>query len=113
MNIIIRGRNVPLSQSLEDHCRERVRRAVRRFAEQVARVEVVLVDLNGPRNAPAQACRVFVTLDSGGRLMFESSDRDFYLAVSRATSGAGRHLARVLSKWRTHLRAPASMAALA
>lgn len=105
MNIVIRGRNVPLSDSLQDYCRDRARRALAPSSDRVTRVEIVLVSLSGLHNTPIIACRVFVTLKSGERLMFESSERDHYLAVSRATFGAGRHLARRVAKWRTAARA--------
>ena len=101
VNVIIRHRNVTHSEALEAHCRQRVARAVEPFAGRVERVEVVLVDLNGPRKGPGHACRVFVRLAAGGGVMFASEDRDFYVASSRAATGAGRHLARVLAKSRT------------
>lgn len=100
MNVIIHHRNVTPSKALEAHCRARVARAVESFAERVDRVEVVLVDLNGTRKGPGHACRVFVRLTAGGAVMFASQDRDFYRASSRAATGAGRHLARVLAKAR-------------
>ena len=104
VNVIIRSQHVPISPALEEHCRERIARAVHPFVEQLDRVELVFVDLNGPRNAPAQACRVFVALNGGARVLFESRQRDFYLAASRAIFGAGRHLARAVarSRARTH-----------
>jgi len=104
VNVIIRSQRVPISQALEEHCRARIARAVQPFVEQLERVELVFVDLNGPRNAPAQSCRVFVVLSGGARVMFESSQRDFYLAASRATLGAGRHLARVIARSRERMR---------
>jgi ribosome-associated translation inhibitor RaiA len=106
VNVIVHHRNVTPSQALEAHCRDRVARAVEPFAEQVDRVEVVLVDLNGARKGPGHACRVFLRLTGGGAVMFASKDRDFYRASSRAATGAGHRLARVLAKSRarTHQR---------
>jgi hypothetical protein len=106
VNVIIRHRNVTHSDSLDAHCRDSVARAVEPFAGLVERVEVVLVDKNGPRKGPGHACQVFVRLVAGGAVMFASEDRDFYVASRRAATGAGRHLARVLAKSRTrsHLR---------
>jgi hypothetical protein len=103
VDVIIHHRNVTPSRALEAHCRERIARAVDPFAGRVERVEVVLVDLNGPRKGLGQACRVFVRLATGGGLMFASKDRDFYRASSRAVTGMGRHLARVLAKSRTRV----------
>jgi len=101
--IVIRSQRVHVSQALEEHARERIARAIQPFAEQLERVELVFVDLNGPRNSPGQSCRVFLAMRDGARVIFESSQRDFYLAASRATVGAGRHLARLVARshaWR-------------
>jgi putative sigma-54 modulation protein len=100
MQIIVRSPNVPVSQALEEHCQARARRAVEPFAEQIGRVEIVMVDVNGPKKGLGQVCRVFVELTHGGQLIFVSGARDFYSAVSRATFGAGRRLARVLARAR-------------
>jgi hypothetical protein len=102
VNVIIRHRNVAHSEALDAHCRDSVARAVEPFAGRVERVEVVLMDQNGPRKGPGHACQVFVRLIAGGAVMFASEDRDFYVASRRAATGAGRHLARVLAKSRTH-----------
>lgn len=104
MHIIIRGRNVPVSDTLEKLCRERVRRAVEPFAERVVRVEVVLVGAGALPAYPAYGCRAFITLDSGQKLMFATSDRNHVRALARATFGAGRHLARKVDKRRTAAR---------
>ena len=103
VDVIIHHRNVTPSKALEAHCRDRVARAVEPFAGRVDRVEVVLVDLNGPRKGPGHACRVFLRLTAGGALMFASQDRDFYRASSRAVTGMGRHLARVIAKSRARI----------
>jgi ribosome-associated translation inhibitor RaiA len=100
VKIIIRSPNVPMSKALEEHCQSRARRAVEPFTGQVGRVEIVMVDVNGPKKALGQVCRVFVDLTHGGQLIFVSRARDFYSAVSRATFGAGRRLARVLARAR-------------
>jgi len=100
MQVIVRSPNVPVSKALEEHCQSHVRRAVQPFAEQIGRVEVVMVDVNGPKKGLGQVCRVFVEFTHGGLMIFASSARDFYSAVSRATFGAGRRVARVLARAR-------------
>jgi putative sigma-54 modulation protein len=105
VQVIIRSPNVPVSKALAEHCHSRVHRAVEPFADQIGRVELVMVDVNGPKKGLGQVCRVFVELTHGGRLMFASRARDFYSAASRATFGAGRRLARVLERARAHPQA--------
>lgn len=101
MEVVIRSQNVPISQALEEHCHERVVRALQPFREHVRRVDVVLVDLNGPKHGPAQACRVFVDLRRGGTVMFASAADTFYHSASTSAAGAARHLSRVLERART------------
>lgn len=102
MNIVIRSQGVPISEALHTHCRERVERVLRAFESQVARVELVLVDQNGPRKALGQACRVWVELRSGERVRFESSARNYYDAAGQAALGAGRHVTRLIERRRSH-----------
>lgn len=102
MNVVIRSQHVPLSSALVQHCRARIWRAMQPFTGHVTRVEMVLLDENGPKKGPAHVCRAFLELASGERVMFESSTRDFYQAATRTAAGAGRRLARVLDRTRTH-----------
>ena len=106
MNIVIRSQRVAISEALSAHCRARVERALRPFASQVAYVELVLVDEDGPRQGVGQTCRVSVEMKSGARIRFESSATSYYESAGQAAAGAGRHVTRWVQRRRavTHER---------
>jgi ribosomal subunit interface protein len=101
VNIVIRSQGVDISEALHAHCRERVERVLRPFEPRVARVELVLVDEDGPRNASGQSCRLSVQLKSGDRVRFESRARNYYEAAGQAATGAGRHVTRLIQRRRS------------
>src|SRR5512135_522510 len=85
VTLIIRGRNIGVSDMLAEHTRVRVARAMRRFFGQVEQVEAIFVDLNGPRGgARHAACRLIVDLGGGRPATVEARERDFYAAASAA-----------------------------
>jgi regulator of nucleoside diphosphate kinase len=104
VHITVRGKAVQLSDALRRHCTHRVERALARFAAHVDWVEVVLVDLNGPKGGPAQACNLSVALVDGSRVILQRRDSDFYVAAGQAASRAGRLVARMTDRARTRLR---------
>jgi regulator of nucleoside diphosphate kinase len=93
-----------MSEALRNHCTRRVTRALSRFAAHVERVEVVLVDLNGPKGGRAQACNLFVALVDGSRVTLQRRESDFYLAAGQAASRAGHLVARMTARARTRAR---------
>jgi regulator of nucleoside diphosphate kinase len=101
VHITVRGKAVQLSDALRSHCTRRVERALARFAAHVEWAEVVLVDLNGPKGGPAQACNLSVALVDGSRVILQSRESDFYLAAGQAASRAGRLVARLTDRART------------
>ena len=101
MQLIVRGRGVPVSSALREHCTERVERALQPFLQHVASAELVLTDLNGPRGGLAQACRLSVALSDGTKLMVQSCDADFYVASGHAAARAALLVRRELGRGRT------------
>jgi ribosomal subunit interface protein len=100
----IRGQNMSLSGALAGHCVERLSRALRPFDSRIARVQVVFVDLNGPKTGLGQACRMTVHLLHGGVVRFESRREDYYRAASETISGIVRRIQRALARRRQTAR---------
>ena len=100
MQIDIRGQNVPISGSLAAHCLDRLDRALRPFSSRIARVEIVFVDLNGPKKALGQACRATVELLNGVRVRFESRTEDFYQSAGQTVAGIVRPIQRAIARRR-------------
>jgi putative sigma-54 modulation protein len=104
MHLNIRGRKVPISVALRQHCMERLERALRPFHEHVRSAELVFTDFNGPRGGIGQACSVFVSMVGGTKLIVQSTESDFYAASSHAAARVGQLVRRQLTKGRTRLR---------
>ncbi|HKP57773.1 MAG TPA: HPF/RaiA family ribosome-associated protein [Polyangiales bacterium] len=111
MQIDIRGQNVAVSGNLAAHCLDRLDRALRPFSSRIARVQIVFVDLNGPRNGPAQACRATVELLNGGRVRFSSRAEDYYQAAAQTIAGIVRPVQRTLTRPRSLRNGPTLPAA--
>jgi ribosomal subunit interface protein len=112
VQVDIRGQNVSLSGALAGHCVERLTRALRPFDSRIARVQVVFVDLNGPKKGLGQACRMRVHLLHGGVVRFESRREDYYRAASETIAGVVRRIQRALTRARhVAVRASAPSAA--
>lgn len=111
MQIDIRGQNVPVSGSLAALCMDRLDRALRPFSSRVARVQIVFVDLNGPKNGPGQACRATVELVNGGRVRFSTRSEDYYQAAAQTIAGIVRPIQRALTRRRSLRNSPTLPAA--
>lgn len=87
---------------LDDAGRElaerRLRFALTRFEPQVARVLLVLRDVNGPRGGIDKACRLDVHLRDGNPLSISDADANALAAVSRVADRAGRAVGRRLQR---------------
>ena len=103
MQIVIRGQNVPVSEALIAHGVERVTRAFRPFSSHISRVELVFVDLNGPKQGLGQACRATVDLLGGGHVRYEGRAANYYQALSQTVAGMARHIQRKLVRRRGHV----------
>jgi ribosome-associated translation inhibitor RaiA len=112
MDIQARGRGLPLPNMLHDYSVARTTMALDRFQERIERVELVFTDLNGPRNAPAEACRIFVHLTGAPVVVVEARDNGFYAALARAVAKARHAVAQLLRRRRRKVdrRAPAFIA---
>ena len=105
MQIDIRGQNVAVSGALAAHCLERVERALRPFGSRIARVQVVFVDVNGPKILRGQSCRMRVDFRDGGGVRFESRTDNYYQSASETSAGIVRPIQRALER-RRNVRRP-------
>ena len=101
MEIVIRGQNVAVSDALLEHCLTRAGRAFRPFSSHIARVQLVFVDLNGPKRGLGYACRATVDLSGGGHVRYEGRAVDYYRSISQAVAGLARQIQRALMRRRT------------
>ncbi len=98
MKIDIRSSNVPVSEALSHHTRQRLGVALRSLGSHIDRVVVRLVDVNGPKGGPDKVCRMDVRLLPAGRLLVEATDADAYVAISQAARRLEQSVARRLRR---------------
>ena len=101
MQIVSRGQNVQVSESLVAHCSERARRGLRPFSSRISRVQLVFAELSGNRRGLGRACRVTVQLVGGGQVHYEGRAEDFYQCASQAITGMARYIQRALERRRS------------
>ncbi len=98
MELDIRGRNLPLTAPLEHLVRRRLDFALGRHASEIRRVDVKLLDVNGPRGGIDKQCRVEVVFSHGGTVSAQGRDERVRNAIDQAAHRAGRRVNRKLER---------------
>lgn len=80
--------------------RRYTRLALARFGHRIIRAELVLEEINGPRNGRDKRCKVQVLLSGLPPVVVEVTDVDAMAAVSRAVARATRHVRDSLNRHR-------------
>lgn len=102
MQIQIHASDVSHSNAVEEHARHEVEHALKRFAEQVTRVEVHLHDDNGPKAGKDKRCVVEVRLAGHQPLAVEGQAADIYEAVRVAAGKVERAVQHKLERHEAH-----------
>lgn len=100
MQIDIQARGFVLTEGLRAHVEHRLRFALTRFQDRVARIAVRLTDVNGPRGGVDKRCHLQVRLSGLPGIVIQDTEADLYVAVDRATDRAARTLGRYLERAR-------------
>jgi ribosome hibernation promoting factor len=99
MHLVIRGRNLNISDALADHCLKKLFKVARRFQGRVGEVLVRLTDVNGPRGGVDKRCQLVIELPGVRQLIITTTDSDPYCAIDRAANRAKYSIARALKRW--------------
>lgn len=100
MNVDIRTRGFSLTPGLRAHVERRLEFALDRYEERIARVRVVVGDVNGPKGGEDKSCRVEVRLRGGGAVRASAVDGDAYAAIAAASHRVARSVTRALERER-------------
>jgi len=104
MRIDIHGRGFSLTAPLLDHTQRRLRFALSRSGDRIKRVEVRLVDTNGPRGGADKFCRMQVYLQHAPPVLIEDTGADLYAVIDRVAERAGRNVAKHVDRLRENAR---------
>ena len=100
MQIDLQAHDFVLTEGLRTHVTQRLRFALTRFQDRVARIAVRLSDVNGSRGGVDKHCHLQVRLRGLPNIVVRETQADFYVAVDRAAQRAGRTLGRYLQRAR-------------
>jgi len=101
MQIQIIARNLELTPSQREIVERRLAFALGRFGARIRRVEVVLVDENGPRGGVDTTCRMSARIAPRGEVRAEVTDTGIEVAVGRAAQRISRRVSTELEGRRT------------
>lgn len=101
--ILIRS-NVPVSDAMTEHIRDKVDLALRHVAERVTRVTVRVVDENGPKGGLDKRCRIVVGLAGLDPIVVQDRGDDAYAVIARAAAKVDEQVSRVTA-WEHRRRA--------
>lgn len=104
MNVMVRGLNVAVSDSVGSHIERRLQFALERFWDRIADVQVRLSNMHGKRSGIAKRCQVTVRMRRLPPIRIEETDDDMYVAVDRAADRIGQLVSREVDRARGPVR---------
>jgi putative sigma-54 modulation protein len=106
MQWIIHTKDTSLDGDTKDHLQRRLLFALSRFEPKIVKINVYLIDHNGPKGGIDKSCQIIVQLRGITDVVVKSTDADWNLCIDRATSRVAMHVRRVLARVREHHRRP-------
>jgi putative sigma-54 modulation protein len=100
MKLTIRTRHLELSQALRDQLHRRIMFALGRLAPAIRTVDVIVVDINGPKGGDDKYCRIRIRGHAIGTIVIEDLGADTIATVSRAAERAEHAVTRSLARRR-------------
>ncbi len=104
MRIELKFRGLTPTDELRAHVSRRLEFALDRFEEDLRRVSVLVIDVNGPRGGVDKRCRIELVSSRCGTIVVHRDSGDVLSAISDACDLARRTLARELAAKRAHRR---------
>jgi putative sigma-54 modulation protein len=98
VKIEIVSRTLNLESDLRELIERRVKFALERFEEQIERVWIALVDINGTRGGDDKQCRVVIDLAPSGSVHIDHVSNTMESAASKAIERASHSVARTVER---------------
>lgn len=98
MDIQVLGVNVKLTPAIIEHAKHRLTAALDQHRDRIRRVQVRLIDVNGPRGGRDQVCHVAVVLASGAIMDQRRRGRDLYANVSLLADAVKQRVGRRIER---------------
>ncbi len=102
MRLSVSGDRVDVGPRLREYIDRHLYFALGRFGPAIDRVNVRVMDTNGPRGGVDKRCRIVVKLQAAGStsIAVDDDDESLHAAIARATARVGRTVARTLDRKR-------------
>lgn len=113
MQIQVRAARSKVANELVELAERRLIFALSRFDNRLARIQVRLSDVNGPKSGLDKACQVQLKLHYANELVVECVDSTWEAAICTAAERAASAVQRELDRRRESRRLPMDQAAMA
>ncbi len=94
MQVYVRSTDPEVDEAVRAHIARRLQFSLGRFSDSIGRVNVRVVDINGPRGGEDKACRIEVRLRPNGTVFVQDTDAVVLSALDRAADRTARAVAR-------------------
>ena len=98
MHIDLQAQNFALTEPLAAYVMRRINFVFNGRSDQIIRMNVRLLDINGPRGGADKRCQIHITLPRLKDIVIEDTETDLYVAIDRAMDRAGRTVNRRLER---------------
>ncbi|MDP3087527.1 MAG: HPF/RaiA family ribosome-associated protein [Methylotenera sp.] len=109
MHFDIQTNGFLLTDGMRDYIKRRMQFTLHRNDKHIARVQVRLADINGPRGGLDKRCQIDVSLAGHNDIVIEDTETNLYVAIDRACDRCARTLTRKLVRLQERLHEPVLM----
>jgi ribosome-associated translation inhibitor RaiA len=99
MNLDVRRQGIEINEEVREHLKRRLAFALGRFSQRVERVQVFLVEQNGPRGGIDKLCRILLRVRGLQDIVVEDRDAQLYPLIDRTINRMGQVVRRELGRW--------------
>ena len=102
MQIIIQSKGVDIDQNIKNFVDNHMRFVFTRYGEYVICIEVMLIDINGPKGGIDKRCRVKLKLGSRATIVIQETQEDLYSAIKLCSARLKRSVERSITRHYTN-----------
>ena len=102
MRLYIHGQGLTIGEAERGRVERRLGFALGRFGDHIRRVDVHLVDVNGPRGGVDKRCRIVVEVPGHGPVVVEEAGGNLVAVIDRAADRVGHAVRRKLDRARLY-----------
>jgi hypothetical protein len=98
MNLDVRPQGIEIDEEVREHLKRRLEFVLGRFSRRVERIQVFLVEQNGPRGGIDKLCRILVRVRGLQHVVVEDRDANLVPLIDRTANRMGQVVRRELGR---------------